>query len=176
MILHSLWGSAFAQFRTLFHSNTSRFGTVLEQFASECCESPDRAGLRSLQSAIHRVAPSHHRHHKAPPEKTRSRRARPRTARDSETRPRAQCPAVCPLRRRPPSHQLTHTRHSGRFFLNIIAHPQFGFAGLQSHRTNVEQGQTNPAQPPSALGAGTAVGCQNRLSVHFDRRLQGLLF
>jgi hypothetical protein len=28
--------------------------------------------------------------------------------------------------RRPPSHQLTHTRHSGRFFLNIVGHPQFG--------------------------------------------------
>lgn len=28
--------------------------------------------------------------------------------------------------RRPPSHQLTHTRHSGIFFLNIVGHPQFG--------------------------------------------------
>ncbi len=28
--------------------------------------------------------------------------------------------------RRPPSHQLTHSRHSGKLFLNIIGHPQFG--------------------------------------------------
>lgn len=28
--------------------------------------------------------------------------------------------------RRPPSQQLTHTRHSGKLFLNIIGHPQFG--------------------------------------------------
>lgn len=28
--------------------------------------------------------------------------------------------------RRPPSNQLTHTRHSGKFFLNVIGHPQFG--------------------------------------------------
>jgi hypothetical protein len=28
--------------------------------------------------------------------------------------------------RRPPSKQLTHLRHSGKFFLNIVGHPQFG--------------------------------------------------
>lgn len=28
--------------------------------------------------------------------------------------------------RRPPNHELTHSRHSGKFFLNIIGHPQFG--------------------------------------------------
>lgn len=27
--------------------------------------------------------------------------------------------------RRPPSNPLTHTRHSGKFFLNILGHPQF---------------------------------------------------
>jgi hypothetical protein len=28
--------------------------------------------------------------------------------------------------RRPPTNQLTHMRHSGKFFLNIVGHPQFG--------------------------------------------------
>jgi hypothetical protein len=28
--------------------------------------------------------------------------------------------------RRPPSHQLAHSRHCGKFFLNIMAHPKFG--------------------------------------------------
>jgi Plasmid encoded RepA protein len=28
--------------------------------------------------------------------------------------------------RRPPTNQLTHTRHSGKFFLNIVGHPQYG--------------------------------------------------
>ncbi len=28
--------------------------------------------------------------------------------------------------RRPPAHELTHTRRSGKFFLNITGHPQFG--------------------------------------------------
>jgi hypothetical protein len=28
--------------------------------------------------------------------------------------------------RRPPSNQLTHMRHSGKFFLNIVGHPQYG--------------------------------------------------
>ena len=37
------------------------------------------------------------------------------------------------------------------------------FAGLQPHRAHVEQDQTDPAQPRSAHGRGTAAGGQDRL-------------
>jgi hypothetical protein len=50
------------------------------------------------------------------------------------------------------------------------------FAGFQSHRADVEQNQTNPAQPRSPHRRAIDSGSQDRLSVHFRRRLQGLFF
>ena len=59
--------------------------------------------------------------------------------------------------RRPPNNQLTHSRHSGRFFLNIVGHPQFGLPTVRADCTCAPlafgMGRNLSSLPPAARSA-----------------------
>jgi hypothetical protein len=59
--------------------------------------------------------------------------------------------------RRPPSDQLTHTRRNGKFFLQVIGHPQFGLPTVRADCTCSQfgfgMGRDSSSLPPAAGSA-----------------------
>ena len=59
--------------------------------------------------------------------------------------------------RRPPSDQLSHTRRNGKFFLQVIGHPQFGLPTVRADCTFAPlafgMGRNLPSLPPAAWSA-----------------------